>query len=602
MPKPRSDKNAAARPGWGLIFNWLCLGVMTAGIMLALALSLVASHVRGSLAREAADYAAEHALEAFSYRINGYALDTRLLEGLLQKHGGALENFREIATVICERDRAIVSVQLAPGGIVAENWPESIEAAGTNLFSDQFQGKEAAAARDAHAVRVSGPFGVAGSVLKIMRPFYLKASDGSERFWGFINLAVRLDQAFDFKEFAKGFNFELSSGDAHGEMTVCLKDGTLPPDCSRAYKTFLGRAWSVKMSQKAAFANWAVPLAVFTAVLLLFAMLAITGSFAMWLKRTNRGLKHSNQLLEQTAMTDALTGISNRAGLEEWYKRQIKAHPGDLLLFAETDVDDFKRINDVCGHGLGDETLIALSQGLDELARQHGGIAARTGGDEFVLCVPVLLSERAVRGDLEYFAHSRHPLSAGGTVLYFRISMGVARAPEDAGSFEDLQRCADAALYHTKTHGKHGISFFDRSKGIENRQSLGFSARDFERQFPCGQFIYRKDGGEEILFVSESLWRDLGYSSQADFARATGNSFRGLVHPDDLERVEQEIEEQQRAHADVRTDYVKYRIKNAAGQSEEYFDAGKLVHSEYFGDIYYVILIRISGRRAAFFK
>ena len=65
--------------------------------------------------------------------------------------------------------------------------------------------------------------------------------------------------------------------------------------------------------------------------------------------------------------------------------------------------------------------------------------------------------------------------------------------------------------------------------------------RDFVDQMPGGFFVYRASGNEDILHVNKALLGIFGCESSEEFAQLTGNSFRGMVHADDLDRVEKSI-------------------------------------------------------------
>lgn len=83
-------------------------------------------------------------------------------------------------------------------------------------------------------------------------------------------------------------------------------------------------------------------------------------------------------------------------------------------------------------------------------------------------------------------------------------------------------------------------------------------------QMPGGFFIYRADEDEEIIYANKALLRIFNCETMAEFRSHTGNSFRGIVHPEDLEAVEESIWEQisQDQH---HLDYVEYRIIQKGG-------------------------------------
>ena len=114
-----------------------------------------------------------------------------------------------------------------------------------------------------------------------------------------------------------------------------------------------------------------------------------------------------------------------------------------------------------------------------------------------------------------------------------------------------------------------------------------FQLKKLMDSMPGGCFIYYADGDEEIVYANEAILRIFGCKSMAEFRELTGNSFRGLVHPDDLDEVERSIKEQIK-HSRYDLDHVEYRIVRKDGQIRWIDDYGHFVHSETSGDIFYV--------------
>ena len=112
---------------------------------------------------------------------------------------------------------------------------------------------------------------------------------------------------------------------------------------------------------------------------------------------------------------------------------------------------------------------------------------------------------------------------------------------------------------------------------------------NFMDEMPGGFLIYRADGEEEILYANRGLLRLLQCEDMAQFREMTGNSFRGLVHPDDLEQVEESIARQISAsHYDL--DYVEYRVIRRDGTVRWIEDYGHFANIPSAGGIFYVFL------------
>ena len=110
---------------------------------------------------------------------------------------------------------------------------------------------------------------------------------------------------------------------------------------------------------------------------------------------------------------------------------------------------------------------------------------------------------------------------------------------------------------------------------------------------PGGFFIYHASGNEELIYFNTRVPAMYGCESDDEFIRFVGNSFRGMVHPDDLERVEAQIASQIESGSDSQ-DHVLYKVIRKDGSIAYFNDYGHFVHSETFGDIYYVYLIDIT--------
>ncbi len=123
------------------------------------------------------------------------------------------------------------------------------------------------------------------------------------------------------------------------------------------------------------------------------------------------------------------------------------------------------------------------------------------------------------------------------------------------------------------------------SDGELNMQELTLLKKIMD-EMPGGFFIYHAEGNEEIIYANKALLRIFGCSTIEEFRALTGNSFRGIVHPDDYERVEESIRIQiEDSQYDL--DYVEYRIIRKDGEIRWIEDYGHFIHSG-AGDIFYV--------------
>ena len=130
----------------------------------------------------------------------------------------------------------------------------------------------------------------------------------------------------------------------------------------------------------------------------------------------------------------------------------------------------------------------------------------------------------------------------------------------------------------------------NKSNGIEK-----FTIESIVQGIPGGFFIYRADSSEEIIYANDAMLRLFRCDTMEEFRSLTGNSFRGVVHPEDLDRVEAYIDNQ--IADDLQAlDYVEYRIVRKDGEVCWVEDFGHLVHDETEGDIFYVFVSDITER------
>lgn len=113
--------------------------------------------------------------------------------------------------------------------------------------------------------------------------------------------------------------------------------------------------------------------------------------------------------------------------------------------------------------------------------------------------------------------------------------------------------------------------------------------RRISDRMPGGFFIYRADGSEELIFTNNALLRIFGCNTEAEFRKLTGYTFPGMVHPEDLETVQRSIANQI-ANSRYDLDYVEYRIIQKDGSVRWVEDYGHFVHTQIYGDIFYVFI------------
>ncbi len=173
------------------------------------------------------------------------------------------------------------------------------------------------------------------------------------------------------------------------------------------------------------------------------------------------GLEDKVQLAYQ-AQHDFLTGLPNRVLFEERLERAVTSAEryGRRLALLFLDLDGFVTVNDTFGRDAGDRILKDVARRLQHSLRRSDTLA-RFGGDEFVVLVSEIKElDDASEVGLALLASLVEPFEVPGSRLTLTASVGVSIFPDDAKDAKELERHADAAMYHAQESGSNGISLF----------------------------------------------------------------------------------------------------------------------------------------------
>jgi diguanylate cyclase (GGDEF)-like protein len=169
----------------------------------------------------------------------------------------------------------------------------------------------------------------------------------------------------------------------------------------------------------------------------------------------------------ELAYQDGLTGLPNRRQFEDALRAAIAAPPragashGVFLL----DLNGFKQINDLHGHGVGDQVLVGVAQRLAASVRE-GGVVARFGGDEFAILAHHLSDAEAATSIALRIIEVLEPMIlAGGALHRVGVGVGIALLPTDAITPGEALRKADVALYRAKAERRSALRFFRNRDG-----------------------------------------------------------------------------------------------------------------------------------------
>jgi diguanylate cyclase (GGDEF)-like protein len=188
------------------------------------------------------------------------------------------------------------------------------------------------------------------------------------------------------------------------------------------------------------------------------APLLVSGPIGGVIVHLLRQVEEARRQAQLLAWNDDLTGLLNRRRFAEVGERELRLaqRQGTELALVLLDVDDFKRINDQHGHSGGDAVLKAMGRVLPGTLRSTD-VAARWGGEEFVLLLPGASGETALQAtERVREAIAQQSIVSAGRVLRWTVSVGVADAAP-AETFDALVRRADLAMYRAKSAGKNRV-------------------------------------------------------------------------------------------------------------------------------------------------
>ena len=165
-------------------------------------------------------------------------------------------------------------------------------------------------------------------------------------------------------------------------------------------------------------------------------------------------------ILEQQALTDPLTGLYNHRHFQERLRSELEraSRSKDSTALLLLDIDDFKKVNDVYGHSVGDKILVALAESLKETVRASD-VPCRIGGEEFAVILPSCDAGDALglaTRLLNNFAELDFD-DVGGV----SVSLGISQGPEHAMNARELLTYAEAAMLTAKAKGGNRVILFD---------------------------------------------------------------------------------------------------------------------------------------------
>ncbi len=166
--------------------------------------------------------------------------------------------------------------------------------------------------------------------------------------------------------------------------------------------------------------------------------------------------------LKMLALQDSLSGLANRRALLSALTAAIASPPsaGRKHAFFLIDLNDFKRVNDLHGHALGDRVLQVVAERFMTAARPSD-LLARLGGDEFAVLSYNVDRDTAYAIGLRFIATLESEIRVGGHSHEIGASIGAALIPDDGTTVEEIIHNADLAMYRAKGQDQSSLVFFE---------------------------------------------------------------------------------------------------------------------------------------------
>lgn len=519
---------------------------------------------------------------------NGIGI-TDSLEQILISEDGNIDKFDVVAQHMMAD--YVQSIQLAPNGVVTEIYPEAGNEAGKiDLIHDETRGDIVNYGIDNNIVVMQGPFELkqGGQGIAIRNPVFLQDESGNKTFWGLTIVIIRVPDIFiDSVNALTNFGYEYSLSKTPSPLTDEFKvidhsGAELADPVSYTFELG-GCTWQLDVMPKDGWQkDKKLPFIFICGGCMILLLETLTIAFLI--------MREQRRKFRQLSLTDGLTGLLNRTGFDEQADSYLRKSDVRFCVGILLDVDNFKFINDMYGHAVGDRVLQQLADSMRK-AFPENAILGRNGGDEFCIILKDCNVEEA-RPRIEAFSNSSRTFESKGQTHNYGISIGYAEYPTHAEKISDLLRYADMALYEVKLGGKHSCLCYKSSFHTSKRTQLGFELDDISSNLPGAFFIYKADKSDErILFANREMIHLTGCNDLDDFMQFTDRKFSNLVHPEDYTKIERSIWDQIESHRDGDNDYVKYRLATKDGSYKTVLDFGRIVESEYYGSVFYVLIV-----------
>lgn len=196
----------------------------------------------------------------------------------------------------------------------------------------------------------------------------------------------------------------------------------------------------------------------------------------------------SDAKIAHMAHHDTLTDLPNRVLFQKRLSEGLdRVKRGEMIAVHCLDLDHFKNVNDTLGHPSGDKLLTIVSERLKREVREVDTIA-RLGGDEFAIVQSLMEAPQDATSLANRIVDTlNEPFELDGNQVIIGVSIGIALAPNDGQSVEELMKNADLALYRVKSEGRGAYCFFEQTMD-DKMQERRLLELDLRKALDCDEF------------------------------------------------------------------------------------------------------------------
>ncbi|MDD9197210.1 diguanylate cyclase [Aliivibrio sp. S3MY1] len=379
-------------------------------------------------------------------KINEYLTLSKVFKYLIFTKNSFIteDEFNLISGNLIHNNKAIKSLQLAPNGFVKFAYPKKgNENVYIDLFTDKKRKQDAFYARDNKVSMMSEPLVLfQGGLGLIMRTPVFVGNEFKD-FWGFSIVVLNIEsfiKTLSLNELsADGYNYKLSFIEKSTNKVKMISETSNKVLSHTVEHKFsvLNQCWVLSVSSKD---NWLNPIEykykVYILVFFIVSSFVISYMFMSLLEKKKEMYKLS--------YVDSLTGLYNRRSFDEKFSSLFKT---SILFFS--DLDGFKKVNDIYGHEVGDRLLVEISRRIKFIVGKRGYVF-RLGGDEFSIVLRNTLKLELDSFKMEIINTISEPITIDDVSLNIGISIGHSLYPDDGVDKENLIRVADKRMYKIK--------------------------------------------------------------------------------------------------------------------------------------------------------